>query len=172
MGRSSTSTVRAMFAGGSCRSGTWTAPVAANRLLVGGVMAMAMGLIAVLASLSSFPADGGDIRWQRLPNITAQREPCPCTSPDEFAWPPTGPQRLDRGANLAMKSRFDAVDPWQSRLHAETDSTHRGRLSGNWRNFLMLASMRVHAPIRTSRAPSPTSTSSPRYELSHSHGVD
>lgn len=171
MGRSSTSTDRAIVVGSSFRMGTGTAPGVADWLLVGGVVVMAVGLAAVLASLPSFAMDGV-ATWHRPPTIAAQREPCPCSSPGDSRWPHAGPEHLDRGSTQALRSPRGTTGPWEAPHDSQTDRAHRGRLQGDWRIYLRLEAMRARSPTRTAGAPAPTTTPGPRFMLSHPHGVD
>ena len=139
-----------------------------NRLLVVAIVAITLGLGAVMASLASFASDRGDAAQPRPPMVI-DRSHAPRLSPsrDGPVWPPAdevNPAALLWGSTSSL---------WSSSLQPPTDATTEAGLahvgtaasSRDPRAFLMDAAIQIHAPAS---APAPRRRSAPP----HPHGVD
>jgi hypothetical protein len=150
-------------------------PLLTDPLLLGGAVALAIGLGAVVASFAPLPVDRGDAVWGGSRTIDVHGAPCPCSCLDVAVAPWELRHRAGGETAFADRLQRRTTGAWEPTGYPEIGSTLWDRVWTSSRQdrraFLFGSSIQLHAPASAFPRPASESQSS-RFASSHPHGVD
>jgi hypothetical protein len=168
-------TLRANTGGSSRHLERRDAPSFTDGLLIVSAVALALWLGAAAAHLALPPGDRGELARQASWTVVAAPTLCHCLSRDASVQR-SSPRSRQRGeANSEQLARRRTTNRGEPSGSTEFGRTFGGQVPigarQDWRTFLQVASVQIHAPA--SVFPGPTSASpGSGFEASHPHGVD